>query len=341
MAQRKVRSLLVKDSDIVSGYGIIQAYGLTVPTDATAGYAPGCIFQHLDGSADGVMYVNHGSKASCNFDAVPRDGGTFNAGNIAFAAAGDIDIPANTAAALEVDDGTTKIMAFDTRNTLKDVSNVKITAAAPTIATEAAAHLNPTLQIAAKTVTYTGTNTVTSSLGAGLHIGIPTYTDASAGTLTLASNLHVAAVAAAGGSLTLTAARIISTSVSDCYLTNAGVWTDTACWGDAKEAITHATTTVKDRIESVMSKLTPAAWQYASEFERAGFDDHGNTCTLNFQTDDFGRERVGIIYDELPDELRAPGEERGVSPGLLASFALAALKMLWDRVDALEHKKKK
>lgn len=333
----------------MDGYGILLAHGTTVPSDAAAGYAPGCIFIHRDGSADDCVYANHGSKASANFDKALRDGATVAAltvtalsvADITYPAAGDLIIAANTAAALEISNGTVKVMAFDTRSTVKDVSSVKITAVAPTIATEAAAHLNPSLQIAAKTVTYTGTASVTSSLGVGMHIGIPTFTDADAGTLSLASNLHVAAVASAGGSLTLTASRMISTSVTDCYLTNAGVWTDTSCWGDAKEAVSHAASTVKDRIESIMSQLTPAAWQYASEFERQGYDDNGNTCTLTFQANDFNRERVGIIYDELPGELRAPGEERGVSPGLLASFALAALKTLWDRVEALEHKKKK
>jgi hypothetical protein len=52
--------------------------------------------------------------------------------------------------------------------------------------------------------------------------------------------------------------------------------------------------------------------------------------------DDRGRERVGVVYDDLPEELRAPGEERAVSPGILASFALAAIKMLRDENRALQ-----
>lgn len=53
------------------GHGIIRAAGTTVPTDGTAGFAPGCIFQHLDG-ADGatVLYVNAGTATSCDFDPV-------------------------------------------------------------------------------------------------------------------------------------------------------------------------------------------------------------------------------------------------------------------------------
>lgn len=49
--------------------GIVLARGRTVPSDAAAGYAPGCIFQHVNGSgATDVLYVNVGTKASANFD---------------------------------------------------------------------------------------------------------------------------------------------------------------------------------------------------------------------------------------------------------------------------------
>ena len=61
-----------------------------------------------------------------------------------------------------------------------------------------------------------------------------------------------------------------------------------------------------------------------------------NSTVSEPNVDPFGRERVGIVYDDLPGELRAPGEERGVSPGILASFALAAIKMLTDKNRELE-----
>lgn len=51
------------------GDGILIAYGRTVPTDATAGYSPGCLFIKTDGTAGACLYVNDGSKASCDFDA--------------------------------------------------------------------------------------------------------------------------------------------------------------------------------------------------------------------------------------------------------------------------------
>lgn len=44
--------------------------GATVPTDGTAGYAPGCIFLKNSGNGIGsTMYVNEGSVTSCDFNA--------------------------------------------------------------------------------------------------------------------------------------------------------------------------------------------------------------------------------------------------------------------------------
>lgn len=258
---------------------------------------------------------------------------TMATADINFTGVGDIIMTANTAVALEISDGTTKLMAFDTRNTVKDVSNVKINPIAPTIATEAAAHLNASLEIAAKTVTYTGTNTVTSSLGAQLYVNAPTFTDASAGTVTTVSTVHIVAVAAAGGSLTLTNRRMVSTSVSDCYLTNAGVWTDTACWEYGKEKVSRSLWDAYSAIEGVLEQIAPATWKYRDTFE---YIDAETQQPMLMGMDDRGRQRVGIVYDDLPGELRAPGEERGVSPGILASFCLAAVKMLADKNRDLE-----
>lgn len=48
--------------------GILIAYGSTVPTDASVGYAPGCKFIKTNGtSLATTTYVNVGTKASCTF----------------------------------------------------------------------------------------------------------------------------------------------------------------------------------------------------------------------------------------------------------------------------------
>ena len=237
---------------------------------------------------------------------------------------GTLTVSANTNSPLVIDDGTTNIIDVDTRNTVKDVAGVTISSPATTIATETAVHSNPSLQIPAKTITYTGTTQTTYQKGAQLHVGALTLTDASVATLDAASAVHIEAIAAAGGSLTITASYMISTSVADCFLTNAGVWTDTSCFASGKDGILGA---AKESIEAIIGKLVPKSWQYKKEV-------HG---------DDFGRQRVGVVYDELPAELRAPGKETAVSAGLLSSFALAAIKILWEqnaelqaRLDRLE-----
>lgn len=48
---------------------VMWAKGATVPSDATAGYAKGCIFIDTDGGAGTTLYVNEGTAASCDFNA--------------------------------------------------------------------------------------------------------------------------------------------------------------------------------------------------------------------------------------------------------------------------------
>lgn len=47
--------------------------GDTVPSDGTAGYAPGCLFLHVDGGNNSAIYVNEGTKASADFNLVAVD----------------------------------------------------------------------------------------------------------------------------------------------------------------------------------------------------------------------------------------------------------------------------
>lgn len=51
--------------------GLLRASGKVVPTDGTSGYAPGCLFQHTDGTTYAtVLYCNVGTAASCDFNVV-------------------------------------------------------------------------------------------------------------------------------------------------------------------------------------------------------------------------------------------------------------------------------
>ncbi len=49
---------------------ILQAYGTTVPADASSGYAPGCLFLDTDASAGSQWFINEGTLASSDFNAV-------------------------------------------------------------------------------------------------------------------------------------------------------------------------------------------------------------------------------------------------------------------------------
>lgn len=50
--------------------GILLAYGKTVPADEAEGYSPGCVFFHIDGGNGTALYVNEGTYASANFNAI-------------------------------------------------------------------------------------------------------------------------------------------------------------------------------------------------------------------------------------------------------------------------------
>ena len=57
------------------GRGITLDWGTSVPADATPGYAPGCIFIDIDATAGLQLFVNEGTFASCDFNALMPGGG--------------------------------------------------------------------------------------------------------------------------------------------------------------------------------------------------------------------------------------------------------------------------
>jgi len=64
----------------VAGVGILFDHGTSVPANGLADYAPGCVYQKTDGSADACFYINQGTLASCSFKAL--DIGTILATNV-------------------------------------------------------------------------------------------------------------------------------------------------------------------------------------------------------------------------------------------------------------------
>lgn len=54
----------------IKDWGIIWAAGTTMPADGTPGYAPGCQFNLLNGTAGNQLLFNEGTNTSCDFSAV-------------------------------------------------------------------------------------------------------------------------------------------------------------------------------------------------------------------------------------------------------------------------------
>jgi hypothetical protein len=48
----------------------LLAAGATVPSDGVAGYATGCIFLHTDGGDGTAAYLNEGTSAVADFNAL-------------------------------------------------------------------------------------------------------------------------------------------------------------------------------------------------------------------------------------------------------------------------------
>ena len=60
--------------------GALFARGTTVPTDGTVGFAPGCIFLDTNATAGGQVFVNEGTYASCDFNAISAGAGRIRSG---------------------------------------------------------------------------------------------------------------------------------------------------------------------------------------------------------------------------------------------------------------------
>lgn len=70
MLGRIARLLRTSPQGPEDGDDLLFANGKVVPADGTAGYQTGCLFQHTDGGDGTSLYVNEGTSASCNFNAV-------------------------------------------------------------------------------------------------------------------------------------------------------------------------------------------------------------------------------------------------------------------------------
>ena len=254
--------------------------------------------------------VAAGSAGITNIWAANIAGAVRIDGNISLAnAAYDIVVIANTAACLEISDGTNKLLAFDDRTTTDNIIATTFTAAAPTIVSATGTTWRH-ISAAAVTVTLTGGTGVTAMNGVQLDIQAPTITSASATTVGIASTLMLRPITA-GGSVTITNSYMINTSVAGCYLTAAGVWTSTS----ARE--------VKEGIEALDLADVPALLA-SVEVKQYRYRDNS----------DGGYIRYGLIAEDAPDFLASP-DRKGLAALHMAGFSLAGLKYLMQEVDQL------
>ncbi len=232
--------------------------------------------------------------------------------NLTVAGSADLVLAANTAAALEVSDATTKLTTWDSRNTVSAVSMLTVINPASQTLPDNATSWHRLVTLTGYTATLAGVTQVTTAMdGMMLYLGAPTINQ-SGGAVTVdkASAVYITAVAQ-GANVTITDKRIIDTSIG-AYLTNAGVWTDVSL-----RSLKH---NIKDldtkRIKALLAQVK------VRSYER---DDPS----------DGGFERFGLIAEEAPDFLAMPSRD-GVAPGYVAGFALAVAKALAERVEALE-----
>lgn len=107
------------------------------------------------------------------------------------AVASTIAMPAATAAALAITNGTTSLLAFDTRIGTSGVKALAIQPPASLSFAAAAGNAYSLASLSAFTLTQTGSTLVTALGGLSLTIASPTVTDASALTITTASSVLI------------------------------------------------------------------------------------------------------------------------------------------------------
>jgi len=96
--------------------GVMFQRGTTVPTDTTAGYGVGCLFQHTDGTTSTALYLNEGSVTSCDFNAIVSGAHSGSTLDAAFDLGAIINGAVSAATALQVGDASDKILMYGLSN---------------------------------------------------------------------------------------------------------------------------------------------------------------------------------------------------------------------------------
>lgn len=63
----------------LAGRGTLEAWGTGAPTNSATGFAPGCIYHRVDGTANTALYVNEGTFSSSSWKPLATTGATLAA----------------------------------------------------------------------------------------------------------------------------------------------------------------------------------------------------------------------------------------------------------------------
>ncbi len=229
---------------------------------------------------------------------------------ISFTKASDLVMAANTATSLDITDGTTTYVSIDTRTATDNITAFAFDASDPTFASA-----NGTtwrlVTLNAFTLNLTGGVQVTALDGLSLYITAPIVAAGQATTAVTVSTVYIASIGL-GANMAFTNNYVINTAAG-AYLTAAGVWTDKPSALAVKKNV--KTWDFKE-LPDLLKQIRPVKFQYdPKKFKDIAVSDE---------------KRYGIVAEELPQWLRAPGDHQthGVSGSVLATFELAAIKYL-------------
>lgn len=303
-----------------SAAGVLGSLGAAtdgqIPIGST-GAAP--VLAAITGTANQVVVTNAAGSITLSTPqsiavaSTPTFAGLTLSGDLTFNAALDIELAANTAAALEINStGVLTVYAIDTRTATDNVIVHTFDAPDPTFASAAGTTYN-LVRHNAYTVNLTGNTGVTAMNGLSLNLQAVTLAAAGATTVGIASTLYLTPVTA-GANITITTSYMINTSVAGCFLTAAGVWTDAS----SLEHKTDISPLDIKRIPKLLDSLNVVNYRRKD-------------------TSDGGSQRFGLIAEEAPDFIAA-ADHRGIAAIDMAGFALAALKWLSAEHDKLKKK---
>jgi len=302
-----------------SAAGVLGSLGAAtdgqIPIGST-GAAP--VLAAITGTANQVVVTNAAGSITLSTPqsiataSTPTFAGLTLSGNLTFNAALDIRIAANTAAALDVHDGTAAYLALDTRTATSNVMVFTLTARDPTFVSAAGSVWNLVV-LGAHTVNLTGGVGVTAMNGLALRLNAVTLAADGATTVATASTLYLTPVTV-GANITITTSYMINTSVAGCFLTAAGVWTSAS----SLENKTDINPVDIKRIPKLLDSLNVVNYRRKD-------------------SSDGGSQRFGLIAEEAPDFI-VSADHRGIAALDMAGFALAALKWLSAEHDKLRKK---